>query len=204
PNAKINVATTPFRHEGVVLGKDVELHQRSLFVHNYYAPVWRRLCEVLGGQGGFCPQVSSAALDCEVGMQPWGVGRNGRDSGFPITIEKPEWSDACRLLGGDLSALIGLKEDEDYQTPRAMVGLRSNYLRVFGSHWASDVRADEVAFGDLDGDGRDEFVIGRGPAPNARVIIHDDAETGFAKIQELYSGWSEQSGVRSLALADFD
>ena len=204
PNAKLNVATTPFRHEGAVLGKDVELHQRALFVHNYYAPVWQRLCEILGGRGGFCPQVTSAPLDCALGTHPWAVGRNGRDPGFPIGFERPGWEDACRLAGFDLTAFVGLKEDEDYQTPRAMVGLRSNYVKVFGTQWAPEVRADEIAFGDVDGDGRDEVVIGRGPAGNGRLLIQDDSEAGFAPIQELFGGWDNGSGVRALALADFD
>jgi hypothetical protein len=204
PNAKVNVATAA-RHEGAVLAKDVELHQSSLFVHNYHAPAWQRLCQELGGRGGFCPRVSPAASSCAVGTQPWAVGRNGRDLGFPIELEAPEWKDACSLLlFYDVSTVLDLKDGQEYQTPRAMVGLGSNYLQVFGSQWRHDVRADAVAFGDLDGDGRDELVIGRGPAPNARLIIYDDAESGFAPMQEMFAHWGSSAGVRALAVADFD
>ena len=63
---------------------------------------------------------------------------------------------------------------------------------IGGSYDSADGRT-VVALGDLDDDGKDEIVVGHGPAAGARVRAYDDSGTGYSPYEagDFSSGWRD-------------
>ena len=79
-------------------------------------------------------------------------------------------------------------------------------LHTGGSSWGSDRRVTALAFGDVDGDGRDELVVGRsgGAVARPRWIVVDDAAGGFAEMIAAGASWGAGRRVTALATGDVD
>jgi len=73
-----------------------------------------------------------------------------------------------------------------------------------GSSWGADNYATSIAFGDVDGDGRDEVGITRNASSNARFYILDDAAAGFATLYSGGSSWGADNYATSIAFGDVD
>ena len=48
-------------------------------------------------------------------------------------------------------------------------------LARFGESWNTSAHGTSIAFGDVDGDGRDELALARETTINPRVFVYDDA-----------------------------
>ena len=73
-----------------------------------------------------------------------------------------------------------------------------------GNTWGSKAEATAIAFGDIDGDGRDEFIVGRDFDDNDRYWIHDDANANFAILKQDGDGWPSDAHVTDVAMGDVD
>ena len=69
-------------------------------------------------------------------------------------------------------------------------------LQKFGESWAANAWATGIAFGDVDGDGRDEVAFSRVATINPRVFVHDDAAPGGSRAAFglLWGGGTEWPG----------
>lgn len=88
--------------------------------------------------------------------------------------------------------------------------LESTGIGDFGHDWGDDRRVNDLKFGDLDGDGDDELVVGRNHGGGPRVLIFDGplVEDGsrqrMTEIGRLGEAWGESRGVIELVVADLD
>ena len=73
-----------------------------------------------------------------------------------------------------------------------------------GSSWGSDAYATDLAFGDIDGDGRDELVVTRRSNVNSRFFVYDDAQAGFSKLHQGGGSWGSGNYATSAAIGDID
>lgn len=73
-----------------------------------------------------------------------------------------------------------------------------------GAGFGSSRHVEDLAFGDVDGDGLDELGIVRDGGGNYRVAIFDDARAGFASLWQYGSHWGSSYGARSIAFGDVD
>jgi len=73
-----------------------------------------------------------------------------------------------------------------------------------GDDWAEMDYATDIAFGDVDGDGRDEVAIVRNAVIGSRVLLFDDAAAGFAPLTTLGDAWGAGSYATSVAFGDVD
>ena len=66
----------------------------------------------------------------------------------------------------------------------------------FGDDWAANAWATGIAFGDVDGDGRDEIAFSRVATINPRVFVHDDGAPGGPRpaFGLLWGGGAEWPG----------
>jgi len=73
-----------------------------------------------------------------------------------------------------------------------------------GESWGKDNYTTEVATGDIDGDGRDEIIIGRKATKNHRYFVLDDK---LNKFKTLYTGgesWGKDNYTTAVAAGDID
>jgi len=77
-------------------------------------------------------------------------------------------------------------------------------LWTFGEGWGVAAWPTAVAFGDLDGDGRDELAVARFTGYNERVLVFDDATAGFALLAQFGKEWSSAVHATDIALGDID
>jgi hypothetical protein len=73
-----------------------------------------------------------------------------------------------------------------------------------GTGWGSGNYATSIAFGDVDGDGRDEIGLARRSDVNARYWVLNDASAGFAPLLSGGSGWGSGNYATSIAFGDVD
>ena len=73
-----------------------------------------------------------------------------------------------------------------------------------GNGWGSGNYTTSVATGDVDGDGLEEYVIGRRSNVNMRYEILDDADHGFALLHSGGSSWGSGNYTTSVATGDVD
>jgi len=76
-------------------------------------------------------------------------------------------------------------------------------LHTGGEGWG-DYPATDIAFGDVDGDGRDEVGITRNADRNHRFKIKDDFDAQFEQLFEGGNGWGSNYYATDLALGDVD
>lgn len=82
----------------------------------------------------------------------------------------------------------------------------SGFLPLYetGKGWAEREYATGVAFGDVDGDGRDEFAITRNALSGPRLLLVDDAAAGFALLWTFGQSWGAGAYATSVAMGDVD
>ena len=73
-----------------------------------------------------------------------------------------------------------------------------------GVGWATDEYTVAIAFGDVDGDGRDEMAIARRATAGPRVLLVDDATTGFALLATFGEGWGVAGQPTAVAFGNVD
>lgn len=75
-----------------------------------------------------------------------------------------------------------------------------------GESWPTDRDVTAIAFGDVDGDGLDELVVGRtgGAEQRPRWIVVDDQTEGFAELIAAGNDWGEERSVTAIATGDVD
>lgn len=73
-----------------------------------------------------------------------------------------------------------------------------------GEEWTEAVYATDVAFGDVDGDGRDELGVVNSAGEGARFYVFDDAAAGFAPLGSGGETWGALAVATSLAFGDAD
>jgi len=77
-------------------------------------------------------------------------------------------------------------------------------LHEAGDEWLDTVYATGIAFGDVDGDGRDEVAIVRNALSGARLFVLDDATAGFAPLWSFGEAWGAGAYATSVALGNID
>jgi hypothetical protein len=79
-------------------------------------------------------------------------------------------------------------------------------IHTGGDSWPNDRDVTALAFGDVDGDGLDELVVGRtgGATQRPRWIVVDDAAAGFAEMLAAGDDWGDERSVTALATGDVD
>ena len=73
-----------------------------------------------------------------------------------------------------------------------------------GDDWQGTEFATDMAFGDVDGDGRDEVAIVSNAVTGPRVILLDDAAAGFAPLTTFGESWGPGSYATSVAFGNVD
>lgn len=73
-----------------------------------------------------------------------------------------------------------------------------------GSLWGSNAYATDIAFGDVDGDGRDEMGVARQTEQGARAYLYEDALGQFALLKTIGRGWESGSYATAIAFGDVD
>lgn len=73
-----------------------------------------------------------------------------------------------------------------------------------GAGWAEDEYTTGLAFGDIDGDGRDETAIARFATTGARVLLIDDEAAGFALLATFGVGWGVAAWPTAVAFGNVD
>ena len=82
----------------------------------------------------------------------------------------------------------------------------SGFLPLYetGQGWGEMEYVTGVAFGDVDGDGRDEFAITRNALSGPRLLLVDDAAAGYALLWTFGQNWGAGAYATSVALGDVD
>ncbi len=73
-----------------------------------------------------------------------------------------------------------------------------------GNEWGSGNYATSIAFGDVDGDGRDEIAVGRRANSSGRYYLFDDASASFKRLAIGGSQWGSGNYTTALAFGDVD
>lgn len=110
-------------------------------------------------------------------------------------------------VDGDGRDEVGITRNSDRNARYWILTLKGGKLvslRGGGSGWGSSTYATSIAFGDVDGDGRDEVGITRNTDRNARYYILDDYKHQFRLIREGGQGWGSSNYATSIAFGDVD
>jgi hypothetical protein len=73
-----------------------------------------------------------------------------------------------------------------------------------GENWGTDAHATSIAFGDVDGDGRDEIGITRKTPVNARYYVFDDVGGSYKLLLSGGLHWGRDAYATSIAFGDVD
>lgn len=73
-----------------------------------------------------------------------------------------------------------------------------------GSMWGTEVYATDIAFGNIDGDGRMEMGVTRQTTQGARAYLYDDGLGQFALLKTVGRGWEGGSYATAIAFGDVD
>ena len=91
---------------------------------------------------------------------------------------------------------------------RDIVGINALYpfLESFdgGIAWGGSYYATSIAFGDIDGDGRDEVAVARRADSNGRVFLLDDAAAGYRELWSTGATWGSDTYATAVAFGDVD
>lgn len=77
-------------------------------------------------------------------------------------------------------------------------------LESGGSDWGEDYYATAIAFGNVDNDAADEFVVGRNARENSRYFIFDDSDAGFTPLRRGGEQWGSEYYTVGADMADID
>lgn len=128
------------------------------------------------------------------GGEGWGSGRHANAIAFGD-------------VDGDNIAEIGVARDSD-TGPRYYIldDAKNNFqlLHSGGENWGSGRHATSIAFGDIDGDGKDEVGVGRYSDTGPRYFIQDDKDANFAFIRDGGGGWGDGRYTTSIAFGNID
>ena len=117
---------------------------------------------------------------------------NGRPTGISEFVDPLHSADNVRTLNETMPVVATFRSSIDEQ------------LFSGGRAWGISSYATSVAFGDVDGDGFDEFGISRYIGINDRYFICDDATNNFSVIFSGGTGWGGQAYATSIAFGDVD
>lgn len=83
---------------------------------------------------------------------------------------------------------------------------RANFQVMFegGANWGSGNYPTGIAFGDIDGDGRDELGVARRSSSGARFYVFEDTDAGYAQIVAGGSSWNSDQYATAIAFGDVD
>jgi hypothetical protein len=73
-----------------------------------------------------------------------------------------------------------------------------------GQSWGQEYYATKIAFGDIDGDGRDEIAVARYADQNARVFVYDDALANYAVLWTFGAEWGSGNYATSVEFGNVD
>jgi hypothetical protein len=79
-------------------------------------------------------------------------------------------------------------------------------LETFGESWNTSAHGTSIAFGDVDGDGRDEMALARETTINPRVFVYDDAlgDGPFGEIWAAGGRWPGEEYATAVAFGQTD
>ncbi|XXX78342.1 VCBS repeat-containing protein [Sorangium sp. So ce134] len=73
------------------------------------------------------------------------------------------------------------------------------------SNWDGDLQAISISSGDMNGDGREELVVGRSPGDKrSKLVIYSKDENGIISETTHGQEWGEDVGASAVAVADTD
>jgi len=183
-----------------------------------FAPASRSVT-VAGGNvaaqdfAGTQPQAAPTALTPAIGLGPGGSGNvemvNGASTGFTyLQWVRMAWTayqsavGETRVAAGDID---GDGRDEmaigtgTYTTTGGYVQIRDDavanhallrWVRLNDSAYNGRNGETWPAFGDVDGDGRDELLIGFGTTGGGKCLVFDDASANYVLLRTLTTGWT--------------
>jgi hypothetical protein len=73
-----------------------------------------------------------------------------------------------------------------------------------GADWGDQHWGTGLAFGDVDGDGRDELVVARKAHSNARFLVYDDFKNQFRVLHNGGTSWGNSNWATAVAMGDVD
>ncbi len=141
-----------------------------------------------------CKTLSNSSIANELlnGGASWGEGR------FPTGI-------AFGDVDGDGKKEVGfgrMANENDRFWIKDDASAHFANLLTTGNGWGAEVTG--VAFGDVDGDGRDEVGIARRTSESDTIRILDDSSSRFAPLFTLGQNWGEDRYATSIAFGDVD
>jgi hypothetical protein len=131
----------------------------------------------------------------------WAFGRPAPGGGPMQTIQPFDPTIAPATLGSARNAA-------PFLTAGDIAGLRRLYparTAFAGGHrWGSGNYATGVAFGDVDGDGRDELIITRRAGGNGRWFVVEDTQSEFVPMFSGGTDWGDSADGTCCACGDVD
>ena len=131
----------------------------------------------------------------------WTIGAWDEDS---IMNYCRDDSIVCDVFGNDCEGPSYKLSDTDKDAVAAIYGKRTVSMFAKGDNWGPENYATSIAFGDVDGDGRDEIGITRKASSNGRYWIYDDAVDGYGVLFEGGGNWGSENYATSIAFGDVD
>jgi hypothetical protein len=203
PNARLLLPRSDYTHVGTFYAKNLEVYSpiihRPLFLGDFLRPCMFGGPPIAvglntGGEKSARVVVLSGSLGNiqDLAMQDWDDDRR---------CDAVAWGD---VDGDQRDELITGSSPHDNQRVQVRNDVENGFgviANEIGFNWGSDYGVTALATGDLDGDGRDEIVVGRNGGDGREVIILDDALQGYAVIQQPDLGGRT---VRDLAIGDAD
>ena len=134
-----------------------------------------------------------------------------------VLLSSVGWSPGCEVIqdDADMYASVasltpsGQDENDRVEIPADLNAVLQSLIApdasfTGGENWGSAFYATDIAFGDIDGDGKDEVGVTRKASINARFFILDDADTGYASLHTGGSTWGSAFYATSIAFGDVD
>lgn len=136
---------------------------------------------------------------------------------YPITLEYQgghDWGGSAATTDISFGDIDGDGKDEIAVVRKSDTNGRiyvfddaeNNYklLLSAGEGWGKGYYAVEVAFGDLDGDGKEELAVARNAKENSRVMVYRYQGGTIRKLGDIGSDWGGNAYATSVAFGDMD